>query len=632
MQKRIHNLNSKKAQGVRNISSFYLGNVVKKLNRIHFRINSKYNHPFPKPKAFWLSEYHYKRRYIKIHPDGRIVGGLSRFVSSLVDFSFIRSIVAHRYSYLGLAYDPVSLFLSQLFCYLEKYPDMKTFLKILHDRDRGKHFRIYAGIHYPDIPCEATFTNFKQRLGEKLYNDIFHVLVEIADLLGFLSYKILTIDGTLFPTNARYKGCTYFCDQCTSIEFKGIIENVRRRILYRLNNPERIIPGKEIRIRVDCPSPNFPKEVKRPRVEVLALSLVEANPEDSATLPAGKPSILNQVFRLKNELQDAGLDLLIKRGLLTKIVMRDSTNTDSFFFRCPKLPADPDARIGVRRNPQNPNRKQKIFGFNAVIGTSIELSLGIELPVACLTIAGNAQEGNQFIPVKEQIFQHHGRSSKIDLADAKYDELHNYQFSRSHGAIPIIDYNPRNENRSSAALKERGYDQNGWPYAPCGVLMRPNGFDFTTNRASFSCRRQCVSSKDPRLIKYATACPSWINYHGFPKHISIKQFPRLLTEVIRGTYRYQKLKTIRSASERTNSSAKADFCILRKPKIRGIDNAGIISQVAVIVVLLKRIARFIVKVTLAFRNNLQSNKSPPGRVFIPGPKVPKFLFNLIQRE
>jgi hypothetical protein len=38
-----------------------------------------------------------------------------------------------------------------------------------------------------------------------------------------------------------------------------------------------------------------------------------------------------------------------------------------------------DARIGVRRDPQNPDRKQKIFGFNSVIDTSIELSLGLEL-------------------------------------------------------------------------------------------------------------------------------------------------------------------------------------------------------------------------------------------------------------
>jgi hypothetical protein len=609
---------------LKNLASFNIGSVIKKLNRIHVEINSKYNQPFPKPRTFWLSEYTYHRRYIKIHPDGRIVGGLSRFVSSLIDFSFIRSIVAHKYRPLGFAYDPVSLFLLELFRYLEKYPDMKTFVHIVRDREKGKHYRLYAGITYPHLPCEGTFTNLKDRLGEKLYNQIFHALVEIAELLGFLSYKIIATDGTLFPTNARYKGCTYFCGECEFIEFKGIIENVRRRILYRLNNPEKIVPGKEIRIRVECPSSSFPKDVKRPKAEILTLSLEEAHPE--------KPSIFNQIFSLQEELQRAGLDLIVKRGVITKIVMEDSIATDSFFFRCPKLPSDMDARIGVRRNPQNPNRKQKIFGFNAVIDTSIELALGIELPVACTTIAGNAEEGKYYIANKEQIIKHHGKTSKIELGDAKYDEHNNYNFSRSHGAIPIIDYNPRNENRAAVALKERGYDQNGWPYAPCGIVTRPNGFDFNCQRASFSCRRQCVSSKDPKIIEYATECPYWINYYGFTKHMSIRQFPRLITEVIRGTYRHRKIKALRPACERVNSTAKDDFCILSKPKIRGLKSAGALSQIAVIVVLLKRIVNFIVKVTLAFRKKIQNNKSPPYRIFMPGPKVPKFILNLIQRE
>jgi len=601
-----------------------VGSIVKKLNRIHVDINSKYNRPFPKPRIFWLSEYTYQRRYIKIHPDGRIVGGLSRFVSSLIDFSFLRSIVAHKYKALGFAYDPVSLFLLELFRYLEKYPDMKTFVHTVRDREKGKHYRLYAGIKYPHLPCEATFTNLKDRLGEELYNQIFHVLVEVAELLGFLTYKILATDGTLFPTNARYRGCTYFYPECEFIEFKGIIENVRRRILYRLNNPEKIVPGKEIRIRVECPSPNFPPDVQRPKVEVLTLSLEEANPE--------KPSIFNQIFGLKEKLQNAGLDLVAKRGVLTKIVTGDNTESDSFFFRCPKLPSDMEARIGVRRNPQNPNKKQKIFGFDAIIDTSIELTLGIELPVACTTIAGNAEEGRHYVTNKKQILEHHGKTSKIDIGDGKYDELHNYEFSRANGAIPIIYYNPRNENLTTAALKERGYDQNGWPYAPCGILTRPNGFDFNCQRASFSCRRQCLSSKDPRIIEYAQDCPHWINYHGFTKHMSLRQFPRLITEVIRGTYRYRKLKALRSASERMNSSAKDDFCILTKPKIRGLKSAGVVAQIAVIVVLIKRIARFIVKVTLAFRQKIQNNKSPPQRIFIPGPKVPTFIHNLIQRE
>ena len=617
---------------MKNLAPFNIGNIVKKLNRIHIQINSKYNRPFPKHRIFWLSEYKYQRRYVKIHPDGRIAGGLSRFVSSLIDFSFIRSIVAHKYKPLGCAYDPVSLFLLDLFRHLEKYPHMKTFVQIIHDREKGKHYRLYTGLRYPHLPCEATFTNLKDRLGENLYNEIFHVLVEIAELLGFLSYSILATDGTLFPSNSRYKGCTYFCKECEFIEFKGIIENIRQRILYRLNNPEKIVPGKEIRVKVQCPSPNFPEDVPRPKVEVLTLALEEANHEKPTTQTGANTSIFNQIFSLKDELQSANLDLIVKRGMFTKFSMGDDIKSDSFFFRCPKLPSDTEARIGVRQNPQNPNRKEKIFGFNAVIDTSIELSLGIELPVACTTIAGNAEEGKHFITNREQILEHHGKTSRIDLADAKYDEHNNYKFSRSHGSIHIIDYNPRNENITAYALKERGYDRNGWPYAPCGILTRPNGFDFNCQRASFSCRRQCLDSKDPNIIEYANHCSYWINYHGFTRHVSIRKFPRLVTEVIRGTYRYQKLKTLRSASERTNSSTKDDFCILAKPKIRGIKSTGVLCQIAVIVVLIKRIARFIIKVSLALRQKVQNNKSPPYRIFIPGPKVSGFILNLIQRE
>jgi len=114
--------------------------------------------------------------------------------------------------------------------------------------------------------------------------------------------------------------------------------------------------------------------------------------------------------------------------------------------------------------------------------------------------------------------------------------------------------------------------------------------------------------------------------------MSARQFPRLISEVSRGTERHQKLKALRSAAERTNATAKDDFCILSKPKVRGLKHAGILSQMAVIVVLLKRVACFIVKVTLALRKNPQNNKSPPQPIFIPGRKVPKFILNLVQRE
>ena len=170
---------------------------------------------------------------------------------------------------------------------------------------------------------------------------------------------------------------------------------------------------------------------------------------------------MNAVQCLLRKLNAVHHDLMVKRGIITRAVMGDSISSDAFFFKCPKIPADMEARIGVRRDPQNPNRKQKIFGFNAVIDTSVEMDLRLELPVACSTLAGNAHEGKHYIINREQILEHHGKTSKIDLADAKYDEHDNFSFSRSHGAIPIIDYNRRSENVTAAALKEKGMTETG---------------------------------------------------------------------------------------------------------------------------------------------------------------------------
>jgi len=451
----------------------------------------------------------------------------------------VRSICASAYSPVGgHAYDPVSLFLLELFRYLEKFSDLKTFLSVVRDEEKGKHYRLYAGISLSHTPCEADFTHLKDRLGENLYTQISQTLVEIVRLLGLLTFNILSTDGTLFPSYARYKGCTYFCEECHSIEFQGLIENVRRRILYKLQEPKRLALGREIQVRVDCPSTRFPEEIPKPKVELLTLSLKIADPE--------KPSPFNKIFGVEEELKAHGLDVSIQKINFHSISL---DQIDSFFFRCPKLPSDTEARIGVRRNPKNPDKVEKVFGYNAILTTSIELSLGLELPVGCLTIAGNAEEGNQFIPLKEQLSRHHP-NTKIDLADAKYDELHNYQYARTGGSIPLIDYNVRNEDVSLPALKLRGYDRNGWPFAPCGTLCRPNGFDYQFQRATFTCQRQCVFSHESRLKEYSESCPFFINYHGFIKHMPIKQHPRLITEVIRGTPRYQKLRSLRPASLR----------------------------------------------------------------------------------
>jgi hypothetical protein len=61
--------------------------------------------------------------------------------------------------------------------------------------------------------------------------------------------------------------------------------------------------------------------------------------------------------------------------------------------------------------------------------------------------------------------------------DSGYDYLYVYEHIRKDGAVPIIDYNYRNEKLTKEALKDRGYDEIGRPYAPCGKLCTPNGYD-----------------------------------------------------------------------------------------------------------------------------------------------------------
>ncbi len=224
---------------------FNISSVSKKLNGINAGI-SVANVPFP--CLVLLSNYTFKKKYVKILLNGDIQGGFARMICSLIDFSFVRSLAASCYSIKSPpAYDPVSLFLLELFRYIDKHQNMDKFLEVLRDKDRGRAYRTYAGIA-DHIPTKGTFSNFKARLGEGLYNEIFHILVTIFQQLEMVSFNIIAHDGTLFPTRARYKGCTWFSDKCSCIDVHDIVFRVKRQIMYRLNNLNIVNLDKAFRI------------------------------------------------------------------------------------------------------------------------------------------------------------------------------------------------------------------------------------------------------------------------------------------------------------------------------------------------------------------------------------------------
>jgi hypothetical protein len=116
--------------------------------------------------------------------------------------------------------------------------------------------------------------------------------------------------------------------------------------------------GSEVRAYTECPSHRFPNEVKKPTIELFAFKLAFADAE--LTDEQKNTAIL---FGVEEQLQKQQLCLNTLRSSVTNINFSDGSMT----ICCPRLPKDTDARIGVRRDPQHPDKKQKIFGYNLVL-------------------------------------------------------------------------------------------------------------------------------------------------------------------------------------------------------------------------------------------------------------------------
>jgi len=115
--------------------------------------------------------------------------------------------------------------------------------------------------------------------------------------------------------------------------------------------------------------------------------------------------------------------------------------------------------------------------------------------------------------------------------------------------------------------------------------------------------------------------------------MKIKEHPRLLLEIPRGTKRYKKIKSLRPASERINSSAKdTDNGVLSHPKIRGDKRASILTQIAAMVILLKRVFGFIVRVSLKIRKLFAGNDKKLYKELFLTFSIPAYLKGIVQRD
>ena len=75
-------------------------------------------------------------------------------------------------------------------------------------------------------------------------------------------------------------------------------------------------------------------------------------------------------------------------------------------FECPRASKDITARIGYRRKKDDSNKLEKIFGYKAVIMTSVEAEFNLELPVAVMTVLGNISKAESFIRLHQELKQY----------------------------------------------------------------------------------------------------------------------------------------------------------------------------------------------------------------------------------
>ncbi len=126
-------------------------------------------------------------------------------------------------------------------------------------------------------------------------------------------------------------------------------------------------------------------------------------------------------------------------------------------------------------------------------------------------------------------------------------------------------------------------------------------------------------------------CPHIKNQTGYTRHMYVKEHPRLVNEIPRGSKRYNTIKKMRSASERANSTIKEDIRILEKPRVIDGFRSNILGQMAAIVLLLKRAFSFIAKITNRFRKLFKTN-DPVIKKKLQPPFIPKSIRNVIQLE
>jgi hypothetical protein len=403
---------------------------------------------FPKAPSRWLSHYAFTPRPIVLTTEGDVEGGLSWLVGATIDFSFTRSICAPHYGVRGgLCYDPASLVVLEVAASVDQYVDYAHFCGDLHQTDKGRRYRELAGLH-DHVPGQDDFCHFRYRVGDEVVHKTLDVMVELLRTFGLITGELLSTDGQLEPTYARYKGCPYACESCQQFP---VDEAGRQALCDQLRSGAK-------RLQLTCPFPEVVDKVRkattkkgRPRDPKVAL-LEIGNVPDGAASNSDRQQVAMLLGLPEAQVPPVRLTgCHVRRGPQGALV-----------GSCPKVPSDLEAKVGYHVDNQNPSKKEAVFGYVHLKTTDLNRDLGLELPLGNSTSPADVHEGTKFIAHRAALAVP-VLPGQVHLGDAANDVTANYHWLHDHGGIAVFDYNPRNEHLDAASLVNRGYDQYGTP-------------------------------------------------------------------------------------------------------------------------------------------------------------------------
>jgi hypothetical protein len=531
--------------------------------------------PFPKAPSRWLSHYQFTPHPIEFTSEGDVDGGLSWLVGATIDFSFTRALCAPHYGARGgSCYDPASLVLLEITAHVDPYVDYAHFCRELHQSDKGRRYRELAGLH-DHIPSQGDLCHFRSRVGDAVIHQTLAVVVDLFRSFGLIKGDLLSTDGQLEPSYSRYKGCTYACEGCHQF----LVDEARRQELCA-----QLHSGAQ-RLQITCPFPETVEKVREasakkgmPKDPKVVLLEIETAPENNTS-----PAQSQHVATLLGLSHDEVPPLHIKGCHLSQ------GPHGALVGSCPKRPSDLEAKIGVHIDTKNPSKQEEVFGYVHLKTTDLNPELALELPVGNSTDPANTNEGTAFIPHRTKLAVPL-RPGQVHLGDAANDITANYEWLHEHGAIAVFAYNRRNEHVDETSLLNRGYDQNGTPYAPCGRLCHSNGYDYQAQSRQYVCGLPCPPEERQR-------CPHRFGVLGYCHRMSFKDHPRLIGPMQRGSKAWHHLYGARSSSERTNSYDQEVVGKAHPLRMRGLKAFRFAGAIRTLAQLLRRALNFVLDVT-----------------------------------